>query len=331
VLNFNGKHFLSRCLSSIKQLNYPSELIEVILVDNSSTDDSLAFVEAIFPWVKRIKLNHNYGFCGGNNRGIKYANGDYIAFLNNDTVVDADWLIRLVNASIKNSVQICASKTLFMKKPEFLEFGGGKFTLNGRGFSIGMGIKDKLGSLPFYTGYPCAAAMLIRKDVFLDLGGFDEDFFACLDDTDLGWRAWLYGYAVLYCPDSCVYHAAGGTTGKGRITTLKTFQGTKNSVMNILKNVEFKNILPALFISLSFDVFELFLLIKQKNLKCVAVKVRAYLWLIKNQHLTWQKRSLIQKKRVVSDCWLVRNGLMALPFEALNEYRRLCKINLADL
>jgi len=327
VVNYNGKKYLDRCLSSLKRTKYPSDRYEVLLIDNSSSDGSADFVKVKFPWVKIISLEKNYGFGGGNNKGVEYADGEYIVFLNNDTEVTNDWLMRLMEASINHSVPICASKTLFMKNPYVVEYGGAKFTVNGRGYSIAFGKEDREEFSCSYTGYPCAAAMLIRRDVFLKIEQFDEDFFACLDDTDLGWRAWLYGYKILYCPTSIAYHVAGGTTGRGRISPLKAFHGTKNALMNIVKNLELQHLVQGILLAFLYDSFELLLLTRHKDIECAKGKVKAYYWVIKNLPSIIKKRRVIQRKRRVSDKWLFDNGLMASLNEEIHEYLRLSKLN----
>jgi len=327
VLNYNGKRFLDGCFSSLSRIDYPKSRYEVIMVDNGSVDGSVEYVKKNFPWVKIVVLERNYGFGGGNNRGVRFARGQYIVFLNNDTRVTKDWLSRLVQASAKHSAPICASKTLFMDGDEIVEYGGGKFTINGRGYSIALGKKDWEENGCFYTGYPCAASMLIKKDTFLKLGGFDKDYFACLDDTDLGWRAWLFGYKVLYCPTSIVYHVAGGTTGRGRISPLKAFHGTKNALINILKNLEFKFRVQGIVFALMYDFVEFLLLIKHKDIVCAKNKMKAYHWIAGNLQSILRKRYAIQGSRVVSDKFLLNNGLMASFKEAIHEYLRLSELN----
>ena len=114
VLNYNGKGYLKSCFSSLQLINYPRSKYEVVLVDNGSKDGSVEYVQKEFPWVRIVLLNQNFGFGGGNNKGVKFVKGEYIAFLNNDTQVTEDWLLELVQASIDFSVPICSSKTLFM-------------------------------------------------------------------------------------------------------------------------------------------------------------------------------------------------------------------------
>lgn len=324
VLNYNGKRYLKECFSSIYLLNYPNCKYEVIMVDNGSSDDSVAFVKSNFPWVIVVQLKKNYGFGGGNNRSIKYARGNYLVFLNNDTMVTKDWLSTLVNCATRHSTPICASKILFMDNSMVDELDGLKFTITGRGYGVfSSARKQNVGCL--YIGYPCAASMLIDKNLFLSLGGFDEDYFACLDDTDFGWRAWLFGYKVLYCPESIVYHAKGGTAGHGRMSVLKAFHGTKGAYLNILKNLEIKNLIPSIFIAISYDFLEFAVLLGQKKSQYVKNKLKSYSWLVKNLPLILEKRKKIQRLRKVSDKWLISAGFMASFKDAFNMYLSLKK------
>jgi len=327
IVNWNGKQHLKRCLSSLEKTNYPSDRYEVVFVDNCSTDGSVDFVKANFPRVKVVVFEKNYGFAKGNNLSVKHTIGEYLVFLNNDTEVTADWLIELVDVSITNAVPICASKTLFMNNPSRVHYCGANFAINGRGSSSAFSRKNSEFLTAFYTGYPCATSMLIKKDVFLKLGGFDTDYFACLDDTDLGWRAWLFGYKVLCCPSSVVYHAVGGTTGMARVTPIRAFQGTKNALMNILKNLQFKNLVNGLVVAIVYDFVEFLLLIKRMDIKCANNKVKAYFWALKNLPSIMRKRYIVQKKRKISDKWLFENSLMFSSTEAAYEYLRLNRIN----
>lgn len=325
VLNYDGRKFLRKCLSSLKLTNYPKSKYEVLLVDNGSTDDSTEFVARNFPWVRVIFLHQNFGFGGGNNRGVKFAKGEYVAFLNNDTEVTGNWLSELVQASIGHSIPICASKTLLMRDRSLIDFGGGKFTINGRGYSVGFLEVDNDQMQCSLTGYPCATSMLIKKDVFQRLGGFDEDYFACLEDTDLGWRAWLLGYKTLFCPDSVVYHNYGGTSGQGRISPLKAFHGTKDPFITILKNLQFRNLFSGIMLAFAYDIAEGVMLLKSNNIKCLKMKAKAYSWLSRNLISTLNKRQVIQGNRKVSDKWLSGRGFLSPVNHAFKEYVRLSK------
>ncbi len=323
VLNYNGKHFLNNCFSSISQIEYPNSKYEVIMVDNGSTDGSVNYVKSQFPWVKTVLLTKNFGFGGGNNKGVRFAKGQFIVFLNNDTEVTKEWLLRLVEASLNHSTLICSSKILLMSNHQIVDFAGGKFTLNGRGYSIAFGKKNNHETECYNTGYPCAASMLIEKELFFKLGGFDEDYFALLDDIDLGWSAWLFGHSVLCCPTSVVYHKGGGTAGKGSNSPLKAFHGTKDSIITILKNFELQNVFFGVVLALSYDLVEFSLFAKNSDLECMKKKVQAYSWLFKNLRRILQKRVIVQNGRVVSDKWLRDMHFMATPVETFKEYTRL--------
>ncbi|HCW05874.1 MAG TPA: hypothetical protein DGG95_00720 [Cytophagales bacterium] len=326
VLNYNGRSFLRTCFSSLALTNYPKSKFEVLLVDNGSTDDSTEFVENNFPWVRIVKLHQNFGFGGGNNRGVKFANGQYISFLNNDTEVTQNWLLELVQASVGRSIPICGSKTLMMRNRRLIDFGGGKLTLIGRGYAIGFLETDDGRIKSSLTGYPCASSMLIDKEVFRQLGGFDEDYFACLEDTDLGWRAWLLGYKALFCPGSVVYHNYGGTSGEGRLSPLKAFHGTKDPFITILKNLELKNLFLGIMFALAFDLSEGILLVKSRNIECLKMKAKAYSWLYRHLSSILRKRQVIQGKRKVSDKWLSEMGFLSPLGCAFKEYIRLSKV-----
>jgi GT2 family glycosyltransferase len=327
VLNYNGKHYLERCFSSLKLTDYPISKFDVIMADNGSSDGSIQYVQKEFPWVKTVALGSNFGFGGGNNRAIKYAKGKYIAFLNNDTEVTRNWLMALIKAATTYSVPICSSKTLFMDNQALIEYGGGKFTVNGRGYSIAFGKDDNNKTECSFTGYPCAASMLIKTEVFKKLDGFDEDYFACLDDTDLGWRAWLLGYETLFCPTSIVHHVAGGTAGKGRLSPIKALYGTKGPIITVLKNLELKNLPAGLLLVSAYDLNEIILLLKNRNWSCLRMKFKAYPWIIAHFSDILRKRRSIQKTRVVSDNWLAAKTFLVSFSEAFKEYRRLNKLN----
>jgi GT2 family glycosyltransferase len=142
----------------------------------------------------------------------------------------------------------------------------------------------------------------------------------------LGWRAWLFGYKVLFCPTSIVYHEAGGTAGKGRLSPLKTFHGTKDSIITITKNLELRNLLFGFVVAFLYEMVEIFFLIKGNNLKCVKMKIKAFSWLFKNLGRILEKRQIIQSNRVVSDKWLQHMHFLATLQDAFEEYRRLGEI-----
>ena len=168
VLNYNGRAFLDACLSSVFQISYPRSSYEVILVDNASTDGSVEYVRNNFPLIRILALNKNYGFTEGNNKGAEFARGDLIVFLNNDTVVDKNWLNELAKVALSDSkIGICGSKIMSMKDHNVTQY-------NGRHLHVLGGVipgafytyKNELGKEFHAVGSVQGSSFLVRKDVF---------------------------------------------------------------------------------------------------------------------------------------------------------------------
>lgn len=243
TVNLNGKDYLGTCLDSIKNLNYPKDKLEVIVIDNSSTDGSIQFLAGSYPEIKVIRNDFNRGFAVANNQGARAANGEYIAFLNNDTKVDTNWLVELLEPVYKDKETVCSGSKVLSMDGKTLDFVGGMVNFEGKGFQIDYGLdrqKDIYNEstyLPFVNG----GAMLINKQVFLDAGGFDEDFFAYYEDVDLGWRLWVLGYKVVFAPKSIVYHVHHGTSKIFSEDKLR-FLKERNALYSVFKNYDDENL-----------------------------------------------------------------------------------------
>ncbi len=250
VINYNGVSLLKDCFASLKKLTYPSESIEFIMVDNGSSDRSVLFMRENFIDVKIIENKKNLGFAEPNNMAAAMAKGEYLAFLNNDMKVRPDWLLKLIEA-IKNSPDdvICVGSKILNWHGEKVQFGGGGLAFDGCGFEVS--------SLPASEEpYPpvlfaCGGAMLIKRDIFIKLGGFDPKYFAYFEDVDLGWRLWITGYRVLLVPDSIVYHHHQKTGSAIFSLEQKIFLGERNCFYSMIKNYEDKylaKLLPAVLL-----------------------------------------------------------------------------------
>jgi len=202
---------------SLRHVNYPKDRYEIILVDNGSRDGSIDYVKREFPEVKILRLNRNYGFAEGNNKGVKKARGKYIVFLNNDTRVDKDWLRALVESAERNKkAAICTSKVLDFNKTNILQYAGGYLDILGSSYFRGLGEKDN-GQYnkeeEINNAFGCS--MLIKREVLDKLEYcFDPRFFLYYEETDLCWRVKLLGYKVIYVPNSVVYHKGAATSSK---------------------------------------------------------------------------------------------------------------------
>ena len=332
ILNYNGKKFLDDCLNSISLQNYPKNKYEVIFVDNASTDASVELVEELYPWVKILKLNRNYGYTGGNNRGAQAASGVVFLFLNNDTIVDKNWLLELVNIILRNSrIALCGSKIISIDNHTKIQYNGYLLHILGGvvpGYSF---ISDdnyenkqnnSLKNNKFqFVGSVQGAAFLIRKSVFQKLNGFDDDYFLYSDENDLCHRAWINGYYVAFSPKSKVYHYSGGTAGNSRnekpflfgnrlSSRLRIYYGNRNSIINILKNLESKNMFLGIFFSYIYLFVQIYILIKKKKINRIKLLIAAYIWPIRNFKKVWKKRIMIQTNRKISDEELIKKGLL---------------------
>ncbi|GAG72215.1 unnamed protein product [marine sediment metagenome] len=252
IVNLNGKDYLGQCLDSIKNLNYPEDKLETIVIDNGSSDDSVNFIKSNYPLVKLISNDKNMGFAFANNQAAKAANGDYIAFLNNDTRVDKNWLIELLRPIYKNKEVVASGSKVLSIDGKNIDFVGGMINFEGKGFQIDYGIPVEKGNysqyryLPFVNG----GAMLVDRKIFLGAGGFDEDFFAYYEDVDFGWRLWVLGYKVVFAPESIVYHHHHGTSKIFSEDKLR-FLKERNSLYSIFKNYDDENLPKILSASLA--------------------------------------------------------------------------------
>lgn len=232
VLNFNGKQYLENCLCSLAAQTCRD--FEVIVVDNASSDGSVKYLEAQFPWVRVVKNERNLGFAGGTNAGIRYAEGEYILTLNNDTWVDSRLLECLVRPMQSNrDIGMCATKMLFPDGR--INSAGMCLSRSGAAWDRGM-FEPDLGQYDSSEEIfgPCAGAALYRKEMLEEIGLFDEDFFLYMEDVDLAFRGRLAGWRCMYIPQAKVYHHHGGTAGFG--SDLTVYYGNRNVIWYAVKD-----------------------------------------------------------------------------------------------
>ena len=229
IVNYNGKTHLEKCLKSLAEINYSD--IEIILVDNNSSDSSLEFVRDNYPDIIILKLEKNYGFAKPNNMAAKIAKGEYFLFLNNDTKVTPNFIDELLAVS-ESDHNIAILQSLLLKPNGTVDSSGDFIDELGVVYNSKK-IPDKVRVISSARG----ASMLVRCSAFEKLGGFDEKFFVSFEDVDLGWRAWILGYKVVVVPKSIVYHVGGQT-----VKTIKSdiaFHGFKNQLSMKITNFEF--------------------------------------------------------------------------------------------
>lgn len=238
ILNFNGRSHLELCLPSVMEIDYPKDKLEIIVVDNASEDDSIDWLRQKYPKVRLLENLENLGFARGINSGVEIARGTYVAFLNPDMRVDKKWLSALIKTMKSKAGAVCSGSIV-------LNWNGNKVDYSGRPNDalnlcpeMPVSAQQVLKSakdcpLLFASG----GAMLIDREIFLRLGGFDKDYFLYHEDVDLGWRLWIRGHKVLRSAESIVYHR-GGASSKQLSPEFVYRMAQRYALYTLLKNLE---------------------------------------------------------------------------------------------
>lgn len=261
IPNYNGIAYLEDCLTFLKRSKETT--FDTIVVDNGSADGSAALVRERFPWVKLIELEKNTGFSHAVNVGIKESKTPYVLLLNNDTVVEHDFVACLERAMEGNPDYFSfSSKMLSMKQPEVIDDAGDYYCALGWAFARGKGKPAQRFTAKCDVFAACAGAAIYRREVFREIGYFDELHFAYLEDIDVGYRARLRGYKNGYCPDAVVYHAGSGSSGS-RYNEFKVNLSSRNSIYLVYKNMPLLQVLLNLpFLLVGYLVKTLFFIKK---------------------------------------------------------------------
>ena len=307
IVNYNGKNFLEKCLDSLKLINYDN--FEILVVDNNSSDGSIDLINKKFSNVILVELEKNYGFAEANNMSSKKAKGEYLLFLNNDTIVTPDFIKELIT-TIQSDKKIAICQSLLLKPSGDVDSSGDFVDTFGRAYSS-REITHKIKPILSARG----ASMLIEKNIFFELDGFDSKFFATFEDVDLGWRAWLYGYKVVLSPKSLVYHYGSATINDVR--PLIQFHGVKNTLILRLTNFEtfysIKSILSLFTISFFKRFFKMSLTVEPEEgppFPPFKIIFNGHVWILKNLGYVLRKKQTINSKRKLSTRSLIDLGLI---------------------
>lgn len=206
IPNWNGKELLKDCLDSLSKQSYENFII--LVVDNGSTDGSVEYIKSLYKKVEVLELDKNYGFTGAINRGVKYAKTEFVALLNNDTEVDSHWLQELVK-TINQHLEVASvgSKLLNYFQRDIIDGVGIELNEVGQARSIGYQQKDHgQFDIESYVFGATAGAALFRREVFLELGGFDDNYFMYSEEVDWAFKAQFLGYKSIFAPKALVYH-----------------------------------------------------------------------------------------------------------------------------
>ncbi len=242
IVTWNGLHHLKRFFPSVAATDYPD--YEIIIADNNSSDGTKEWLKEHYPEVKIAAFDDNYGYTGGNNRAVPFADKDLLLFLNNDVEVTPNWLHGLSAVFETNKeVAIVQPKLLSVEEPDHFEYAGaagGYLDTLGYPFCRGRildtveqddGQYDQQAEITWASG----AAFAIQKEVFTELGGFDEDFEFHMEEIDLCWRTLNSGLKAVFTPESTVYHLGGGSLPMG--SPRKVYYNFRNSLFMLWKNL----------------------------------------------------------------------------------------------
>ena len=233
IPNYNGLSFMEPCFESLKEQTVRD--FKVLVVDNGSTDGSVEWLKE--HRVPSIFLKENTGFSGAVNTGIRAADTPYVLLLNNDTRVEPGFVAAMERAMDQSpKIFSVSSRMIQMYHPELLDDAGDMYSILGWAYQRGVGRSSELYQKSCRVFSACAGAAIYRRAVFDEIGLFDELHFAYLEDIDVGWRAKLYGYDNVYCPDAAVYHVGSGTSGS-RYNSFKVRLAARNCIYLNYKNM----------------------------------------------------------------------------------------------
>ena len=233
IPNYNGLSFMEPCFESLKEQTIRD--FKVLVVDNGSTDGSVEWLKE--HRVPSIFLKENTGFSGAVNTGIRAADTPYVLLLNNDTRVEPGFVAAMERAMDQSpKIFSVSSRMIQMYHPELLDDAGDMYSILGWAYQRGVGRSVDLYQKSCRVFSACAGAAIYRRAVFDEIGLFDELHFAYLEDIDVGWRAKLYGYDNVYCPDAAVYHVGSGTSGS-RYNSFKVRLAARNCIYLNYKNM----------------------------------------------------------------------------------------------
>jgi GT2 family glycosyltransferase len=247
ILNLNGLDHLTNLLPTVEQLDYPAERLQVIVTDNSSRDGSMDFVRSRHPRCEVVALDANYGFAEGNNRGAAQATGEWLGFLNNDLRLPPSWLRDMMSLLDRQPDATAIASKIVNWDGTRIDYVGSRINFQGHGVQLDEGERSSEWDYERRILAPCGGAMLVRRDAFERLQGWDPDFFAFFEDVDLGWRLNLLGYDCWYNPGAEVYHRLHGTVDTMQSHRIRVLY-ERNSLFTLYKCLDDEHlaaILPA--------------------------------------------------------------------------------------
>ena len=302
IVTWNALDHLKRFLPSVVETDYPD--FEIIIADNASDDGSKEWIRSNYPDVKIASFDRNYGYCGGNNRAVPFASKEILLFLNNDVEVDKKWLYGLNSAFQAENTAAVQPKLRDYNKKDHFEYAG-----------AAGGFIDKFG-YPFCRGrvfdtiekddgqydleadifWASGAALAVRKDLFTEIGAFDEDFEFHMEEIDLCWRLQNQGYKIGFTPESIVYHLGGGSLPMD--SPRKVYYNFRNSLFMLWKNYSTSSLLKRIPVRIILDTIAAWKsLLGGKPKEWIAV-LKAHVHFVIKLPLMHKKRKSLRSKRI---------------------------------
>jgi GT2 family glycosyltransferase len=313
IPNWNNLSWLPGCLDGLRAQQYQD--FQIILVDNGSTDGSVAFVRKNYPQVRIVTFAQNRGFAPAVNAGIQQAHSEYVALLNTDTVPEPGWLRTLVETMEHSppDVGFLASKMLQLQDPSTIDDAGDTLSWYGSARKRGSGESAEAYDQLEEVFSACAGAALYRRSFLQAAGGFDERFTSYLEDIDLGLRGRLLGYRCLYVPTAQVLHQGHGS---GLARSRYVYLVTRNRLALLLKSIPWTLLFKHSWTLLHGQIY--FFLVYKKPLHSLAGTI-AFLFAL--PRILRQRRAL-QRKKAISDRALeamLSNRLGEMPLREIIE------------
>lgn len=246
VLNWNGKRFIDGFFDSMAQQTYPHDKIEILFIDNGSTDDSVAYFESKhIANARLVETGKNYGYSGGNNFGFKEAKGDFIIVCNNDLELAPDWLEELVRAAQDTQADIVVPKLVFAES-KTINNAGSTILPNSDWPNVERGMNQPVDAPEFNKQVEvtaiCGASPLFTRSFLHEVGIFDKRFFLYWEDGDLSWRGQKQGKRYIYAPKSIAYHHTSGSSG-GEQSPVFIYYVSRNRLLILIKHAKLKVVL----------------------------------------------------------------------------------------
>jgi GT2 family glycosyltransferase len=314
ILNWNGKDFLQKFLPSV--ILYSQGFAEVIVADNASSDQSVAFLKENFPDVRIILNAENWGFARGYNEALTQVDAEYYILLNSDIEVTENWIAPVIKLLDSNpEVIACQPVIRSYHSPAHFEYAGasgGFIDAYGYPFCRGrifQNLEEDIEQYnqPIEVFWATGACMFVKADKFHELGGFDADFFAHMEEIDFCWRAKHAGYKIMVCPESKVFHVGGGTLPKQ--SSFKTYLNMRNNISMLYKNLPPQRLLPVFLIRLILDGVAAFKFLADGGFADFWAVVRAHMSFYrrfndhrkKRKHINHSQVSCIYQRNIVVD------------------------------